>query len=94
MTATVLPEVDLKSLPGVRQFDLTGQVAIITGGSKGLGAAIAAGLASAGATTVIVSRGSQPVAMLCTSSSKASALANRWRPLSNRVRPLLVNRAR
>ena len=57
MTATVLPEVDLKSLPGVRQFDLTGQVAIITGGSKGLGAAIAAGLASAGATTVIVSRG-------------------------------------
>jgi len=57
MTSTVLPEVDLKSLPGVRQFDLTGHVAIITGGSKGLGAAIAAGLASAGATTVIVSRG-------------------------------------
>ena len=43
MTSSVLPEVDLKSLPGVRQFDLTGHVAIITGGSKGLGAAIAAG---------------------------------------------------
>jgi NAD(P)-dependent dehydrogenase (short-subunit alcohol dehydrogenase family) len=46
----------LSELPGVRQFDLTGQVAIITGGSKGLGAAMAAGLASAGAITVIVSR--------------------------------------
>lgn len=56
MAATPLPVVDLKSLPGVRQFDMTGQVAIITGGSKGLGAAMAAGLASAGATTVIVSR--------------------------------------
>ncbi|HQX51336.1 MAG TPA: SDR family NAD(P)-dependent oxidoreductase [Planctomycetaceae bacterium] len=48
--------VDLKTLPGIRQFDLTGQVAIVTGGSKGLGAAMAAGLASAGAATVIVSR--------------------------------------
>jgi NAD(P)-dependent dehydrogenase (short-subunit alcohol dehydrogenase family) len=50
-------DVDLKKLPGIRQFDMTGHVAIITGGSKGLGAAIAAGLASAGAITVIVSRG-------------------------------------
>ena len=57
MTATNLPSVDLKTLPGIRQFDLTDQVAIITGGSKGLGAAIAAGLASAGAITVIASRG-------------------------------------
>lgn len=48
--------IDLKSLPGLRQFDLTGHVAIITGGSKGLGAAIAAALASAGATTVIAGR--------------------------------------
>lgn len=57
MTATSIPSVELKTLPGIRQFDLTGQVAVITGGSKGLGAAIAAGLASAGATTVIASRG-------------------------------------
>ncbi|MDA1230185.1 MAG: SDR family NAD(P)-dependent oxidoreductase [Planctomycetota bacterium] len=56
MAPTPLPVVALKSLPGIRQFDMTGQVAIITGGSKGLGAAMAAGLASAGATTVIVSR--------------------------------------
>ena len=48
--------VDLKSLPGIRQFNLDGQVALITGGSKGLGAAMAAGLASAGATVVLVSR--------------------------------------
>lgn len=57
MTSASLPDVDLKSLPGIRQFDMTGHVAIITGGSKGLGAAIAAGLASAGAITVIASRG-------------------------------------
>ena len=56
MASTPIPVVALNSLPGVRQFDMTGQVAIVTGGSKGLGAAMAAGLASAGAITVIVSR--------------------------------------
>ncbi|HCP12801.1 MAG TPA: 2-deoxy-D-gluconate 3-dehydrogenase, partial [Planctomycetaceae bacterium] len=43
-------------MPGIRLFDLHEQVAVITGGARGLGAVIAAGLASAGATTVIVSR--------------------------------------
>ncbi len=43
-------------LPGIRQFDLTGRAAIITGGSKGLGLAMAAGLASAGADVLLVSR--------------------------------------
>jgi NAD(P)-dependent dehydrogenase (short-subunit alcohol dehydrogenase family) len=43
-------------LPGIKQFDLTGRAAIITGGSKGLGQAIAAGLASAGADVMLVSR--------------------------------------
>ena len=56
MASTSVPAVALNALPGIRQFDMTGHVAIITGGSKGLGAAMAAGLASAGATTVIVSR--------------------------------------
>src|SRR3954468_22112265 len=43
-------------LPGIRQFDLTGRTALITGGSKGLGLAMAAGLASAGADVMLVSR--------------------------------------
>jgi NAD(P)-dependent dehydrogenase (short-subunit alcohol dehydrogenase family) len=43
-------------LPGIKQFDLTGKSAIVTGGSKGLGQAIAAGLASAGAQVMLVSR--------------------------------------
>lgn len=43
-------------LPGIKLFDLTGKVAIVTGGSKGLGLAMAAGLASAGADVVLSSR--------------------------------------
>jgi NAD(P)-dependent dehydrogenase (short-subunit alcohol dehydrogenase family) len=43
-------------LPGIRLFDLTGRAAIVTGGSKGLGLAIAAGFASAGADVALVSR--------------------------------------
>ena len=43
-------------LPGIKLFDLTGRTAIVTGGTKGLGRAMADGLASAGADLVIVSR--------------------------------------
>lgn len=43
-------------LPGVAQFRLVGRVALITGGSKGLGEAMAAGLASAGADVAVASR--------------------------------------
>lgn len=43
-------------LPGIKQFDLTGRSAVITGGSKGLGLAMAAGLASAGANVMLVNR--------------------------------------
>jgi len=41
---------------GIAQFDLSGRVAVITGGSKGLGLAMAEGLASAGAHTALVNR--------------------------------------
>ena len=44
------------TLPGIQQFQLTDRVAIITGGSKGLGLAMAEGLASAGAKIVLVNR--------------------------------------
>jgi len=43
-------------LPGIKQFYLHGKTAIITGGSKGLGLAMAAGLASAGAQIMLVNR--------------------------------------
>jgi gluconate 5-dehydrogenase len=45
--------------PGVKLFDLSGRSAIVTGGSKGLGEAMAAGLASAGANVCLVSRNEQ-----------------------------------
>ncbi|TVP96789.1 MAG: SDR family oxidoreductase [Planctomycetaceae bacterium] len=44
------------SLPGINLFDLTGRTALVTGGSKGLGYAMAAGLASASADVMLVSR--------------------------------------
>ncbi len=43
-------------LPGIKLFDLKGRTAIVTGGSKGLGLAMAAGLASAGCNIMLVNR--------------------------------------
>ncbi len=64
---------DSQSLPGIKQFDLTRQVAIITGGSKGLGTAMAAGLASAGATIVLAGRDGD------LANSVATEIANEWK---------------
>jgi NAD(P)-dependent dehydrogenase (short-subunit alcohol dehydrogenase family) len=50
---------DHEILPGIKQFDLTGKCAVITGGSRGLGYAMAAGLASAGANLMIVNRNAE-----------------------------------
>ena len=50
---------DQTILPGIKQFDLTGKCAVITGGSRGLGYAMAAGLASAGADLILVNRNEQ-----------------------------------
>lgn len=44
------------ALPGIKLFDLSERTAIITGGSKGLGLAMAEALASAGASVMLVSR--------------------------------------
>jgi len=52
-TITTKPDAPL---PGMKLFNLKGRTALITGGSKGLGYAMAAGLASAGADVMLVSR--------------------------------------
>ena len=44
------------------RFDLTGRVALVTGSSRGLGAAIAAGLAEAGARVLLHGRDQQALA--------------------------------
>ena len=44
------------ALPGIQLFQMADRIAIITGGSKGLGYAMAAGLASAGCTPILVNR--------------------------------------
>lgn len=65
-------------LPGIKLFDLTNKTAIVTGGSKGLGLAMAEGLASAGANLVIISRNQkegQAAAKKITREYKTKAIA-------------------
>ena len=58
---------------GIQQFDLTKKTVLLTGGSKGLGKAIAEGLASAGANLALVSRNLSEV------SAVASQLTNTFK---------------
>jgi 2-deoxy-D-gluconate 3-dehydrogenase len=61
-----------------RLFDLSGRVAIVTGGGTGIGLGISRGLAAAGATVVISSRraeaGAEAVASIETEGGKAAVL--------------------
>ena len=50
-----------KSFMSKSLFDLSGRVAVVTGGTTGLGHAIALGLAEAGADVVATSRGAEQV---------------------------------
>jgi NAD(P)-dependent dehydrogenase (short-subunit alcohol dehydrogenase family) len=62
--------------------DLSGQVAIVTGATRGIGRALSVSLAAAGATVVGTARGPEPAAALCDELGAAftfvQADAGRW----------------
>ncbi len=58
------------------QFDLTGKVAIVTGASKGIGKAIAKGLAEQGAQVIISSRNQEACDEVANAFTKASLKAD------------------
>ena len=53
---TVLPPMMRPELLGIQMFDLSDQVAVVTGAGRGLGQAMAMALAAAGADVVVSSR--------------------------------------
>ncbi|MFS8974221.1 SDR family oxidoreductase [Cupriavidus necator] len=77
-TPTPSPDAGAPDRAGRTQFSLQGRVAMVTGGAQGLGLAIAAGLADAGAHVLVVARNAQrvqeAVAMLAARGGSAEAL--------------------
>jgi NAD(P)-dependent dehydrogenase (short-subunit alcohol dehydrogenase family) len=69
VTAAGLPQGFVASL-----FDLGGRVAVVAGGASGLGAAIAAGLAQAGATIAVVDVDAERAAEVCASIADAGSV--------------------
>jgi len=57
------------------KFDLTGKVAIVTGGGKGIGRAIALGLAKAGASVTVAARSQQEIEAVAEEISKMGGKA-------------------
>jgi NAD(P)-dependent dehydrogenase (short-subunit alcohol dehydrogenase family) len=75
----------MERLPGIKLFDLTGRVAVVTGATKGLGFAISAALASAGAQVVMVSRNQQEA------DSASKTVSNQYGPVCIGVRADVCN---
>jgi gluconate 5-dehydrogenase len=70
----------MNTLPYLRNFDLTGQVALVTGSARGLGFCIARALAGCGARVLINGRNAEAVA--AAAAELTSATTPPWNALS------------